>query len=295
MALLLSLIVTIACFGSSEAAEPAWRKPWKGLPELIAVLGTVPEGESILARAQDKDPNFLDRIQLGSASFTESTFARSYSLLDGKEKIELRHEVTLNRRLPLGEAVVDLAHELVHFTEKAMLDPYKPGFELKEFIRRGIEGPGGELTALKSECLVAWALEKKYATYPRHQLCAPYRSADGSFRQDKALADYYALGRWMNRASESLKDAIPNLSADPVVFTSSYARKPYPIALTEEFEATRAAACANNRKKYRLIAAQAESGRAPAGDLLAVERRRLKTYDRLYCQQAAASAEGNER
>ena len=284
MALLFSLIVTIACFGAESGREPAWKRPWKGLPELLAVLGSVPEGESILARAKEKDPNFLDRIQLGSASFTESTFARSYSLLDGKEKIELRHEVTLNRRLPLGEAVVDLAHELVHFTEKAMLDPYKPGFELKEFIRRGIEGPGGELTALRSECLVAWALEKRYRNYPRHQLCAPYRAADGSFRRDQALADYYALGRWMSRAPASLIDAIPNLSSDPVVFTSSYARKPYPIALTEEFEATREAACANNRKKYRLIAAQAEGGRAPAGDLLARERRRLKTYDRLYCR-----------
>jgi hypothetical protein len=282
MALFYLLIASLTAFGSSNA-DPNWRAHWKGLPELLAVLGTVPEGQAILEAAREKDPNFLDHIHKGEASYTESTFARSYSLLDGREHIELRHEITLNRRLPLGEAVVDLAHELVHFTEKAMLDPYKPGFELKEFVKKGIEGPGGELVALRGECEVAWALGKKYEFYPPHRLCAPYRQGD-KFHEAKARRDYYALGRWLRRAPESLTGAVPELTDEPVVFTSSYARKPYPIALTEEFEATREAACENNRKKYRLIAAQAENGRAPAGNLLAQERRRLKTYERLYCR-----------
>ena len=264
--------------------DPDWHAPWKGLPELLAVLGTVPEGAAILDAARGKDANFLDHIHRGDASYTESTFARSYSLLDGRERIELRHEITLNRRLPLGEAVVDLAHELVHFTEKAMLDPYKPGFELKEFVKRGIEGQGGELVALKGECEVAWSLGKKYEFYPPHRLCTPYHQKTG-FNEAKARRDYYALGNWMKTASAELMQAAPELTDEPVVFTSSYARKPYPIALAEEFAATREIACANNRKKYRLIAAQAEDGRIPAEEnLLSQERRRLKTYDRLYCR-----------
>jgi hypothetical protein len=68
------------------------------------------------------------------------------------------------------------------------------------------------------------------------------------------------------------------------VFTSSYARKPYPIALTEEYRATRKMACANNRRKYKLIAAQAEGGGRGPASLLSQESRRLKAYERLYCQ-----------
>ena len=286
MALLFSLLFSL----SSQAAdlpEPRWRAPWKGLPELLVLLGSVPEGEAILARAKEKDPNFLDHIHVGRASYTESTFARTYSLLDGKEKIELRHEITLSERLPLGEAVADLAHELVHFAEKEMLDPYKPGFSLREFVRKGIEGQGGELAALEQECHVAWNLEKAFRHYPRHRLCAPYRKTNGSFDLARARSDYYALGRWERRAPDALLNSFPEISDRNVVFTSSFARKPYPIALAEEFETTRSAACENNRKKYRLISAQAETGRAPDMDLLARERRRLKTYDRLYCRSDA--------
>ena len=68
-----------------------------------------------------------------------------------------------------------------------------------------------------------------------------------------------------------------------MVFTSSYAAKPYPVALAEEFAATRAVACANNRRKFKLIAAQATGGRAPASDWQS-ERRRLQTYEERYCR-----------
>lgn len=289
MPLFFSLL--LACAASLAAAplktDPDWRGPWKGLPQLLAILETVPEGQAILEKAKKKDPLFLDRIRSGDASYTESTFARTYSLLDGQEKIELKHDVTISKHLPLGEAVVDFAHELVHFTEKAMLDPYKPGFELEEFVRRGIEGQGGELQALRQECLVAWSLKRQYRKYPEHRLCEPYQGKKGEFLNQKALGDYYALGSWKKRASPKLLKAIPELTTEDVVFTSSYAKKPYPIALTEEFDATRETACVNNRKKYHLISAQAESGRAPAGDLLQKESRRLKAYDRLYCHQPA--------
>lgn len=286
LALSLSFFLTLCANGAE--AEPAWRSGWNGVPELIPLLASVPEGQKILAEARAKDPDFLSKIHRGEVSFTESTFARSYSLLDGKEQIELKHEITVSKKLALSDAVVDLAHELVHFTEKEMLDPYKPGFEMKQFVKRGIEGQGGELSALKRECEVAWALKRKFEGFPRHRLCAPYQKASGGFDEAKALGDYYALGRWHGRASDELKRELPVTTA-PVVFTSSYARKPYPIALAEEFVATREVACANNRRKYKLIAAQAVSGRAPAS-LLQKERRRLRNYDLMYCSSMSSSA-----
>lgn len=278
--LLFALFFLLLC-PAAQGAQPRWQGPWKNVAELVPLLESVPEGKKVLEEAAGKDKDFLAKIKTGDASFTESTFARTYSLLDGRENIELRHEVTINRRLSLADAVIDLAHELVHFTEKRMLDPYKPGFELRQFVQRGIEGQGGELAALERECVVAWAMKERFPGFPRHQLCESYR-AGARFNRAKALADYYALGSWF-RKNESLKEALPLVSDRTVVFTSSYARKPYPVALAEEFSATREAACANNRKKYRLISAQAEGGRAPSSDQLLRERRRLKAYDRLYC------------
>lgn len=280
------LICVLSLLFSSSAlaaGEPVWAGPWRGISELVAVLETVPEGKRILDQAQAKNGGFLTQIHRGSASYTESTFVRTYSLLDGKERIELRHELTLSKELNLANAVVDLAHELVHYTDKGMLDPYRPGFALKEFVKNGIEGPGGELAALKEECLVAWSLERKYRNYPKHLLCSGYHEGVLGFDSAKAKRDYYALGGWYHRADAELKRVIPELSASRVQFNSSYAAKPYPVALAEEFRETKRAACANNRRKYRLIAAQA-TGRGPASSSLESERSKLQQYDRNFCR-----------
>lgn len=268
----------------AQAGEPAWTSSWRGIPELISVLGSIPEGKKILADAKKKNPAFLDQMHAGDASFTESTFVRTYSLLDGKERIELRHELTLSKKLNLADAVVDLAHELIHYTDKGMLDPYRPGFALKEFVKNGIEGPGGELAALKEECKVAWALERAYVTYPTHLLCSSYHKGEFGFDMAKAKRDYYSLGGWYHKVDPEMRKAMPELTRAKVQFNSSYAGKPYPVALAEEFQETRKAACANNRRKYSLIAAQADSGRSPASGDLENERSRLKWYDQNFCR-----------
>ncbi len=270
----------------TTAAAPAWEGPWRGgIPQLVTLLEQVPEGKKLVARAERKDPDFRQHLHVGKASYTESTFARTYSLVDGGDRVELRHEITLNGALSLAEAVVDLAHELVHFTEKLLLDPYRPGFDLEQFVKSGIEGEGGELIALQRECEVAWALQKKFAAYPEHTLCARYRDKKGAFAVARARQDYYALGKWWKQAPAGLLRAVKEVSAEPVVFTSSFAGKPYPVALAEEFVATRKVACANNQRKYRLIAAQAGTGRAPASNLLLEEKRRLRDFNQQYCDQ----------
>jgi hypothetical protein len=280
---LLSLILALL---AHAAVEPDWRRSDVDFPELLEVLASVPEGQRLLEEVSEKDPIFQKKLLMGEASLTESTFSRSYSLVDGQEKIQVRHEITLNRRLRMSEAVVDLAHELVHFSKKEMLDPYREGFELKQFVLRGIEGPGGELEALSAECGIAWALEKRYKNFPKHPLCAPYKNQNGAFNLEQARLDYYAVGRWLERAGE-LRKIFPDLHSGKVIFTSSYARKPYPIALAEEYDAIRKTACENNRRKYKLIAAQAMANeRRPASvSPLVRERERLKSYEKLYCQQ----------
>ncbi len=277
----------------SFAAAPhkeIWNQTWRNLPQLVNILKTVPQGLAVLRKAENKDPLFVGQIKLGTASYTESTFSRTYSLIDGKEQITLHHEVTLNKELTLADAVEDLAHELVHFTEKGMLDPYRPGFELSQFIRNGIEGEGGELSALAVECKIAWTLERTYKGFPQHKLCESYRLPGNGFAIKAARRDYYALGSWFNHAGPTLKEALPEINRRAVVFTSSYAGKPYPIALSEEYAMTRKTACVNNRRKFRLIASQTtnKSLRKPASaSLLWEERQRLKNYERLYCNSIA--------
>jgi hypothetical protein len=281
--LLWFLLLTAASV--TQAAEPAWNSSWRGIPELTSVLGSIPEGKKILDQAKKKSAAFQEQLHMGDASFTESTFVRTYSLLDGKEKIELRHEVTLSKKLSLADAVVDLAHELIHFTDKGMLDPYRPGFALKEFVKNGIEGPGGELAALREQCKVAWALQRDYEKFPTHLLCSGYHLGALGFNETKAKRDYYSVGGWYSRLDAETQHALPEVTRERVQFNSSYAGKPYPVALVEEFRETRKAACANNRKKYSLIAAQADSGRGPASNDLQNERTRLRWYDQNFCRE----------
>lgn len=292
MGLRFSLTLCLLALLSSvtRAADNPWLRSWRSVAQLVRILRTVPEGRAILERAVEKDPAFSTKIKLGTASYTESTFSRTYSLLDGKEQINLHHDITLNSGLNLADAVVDLAHELVHFTEKGMLDPYKAGFERGEFIRNGIEGAGGELSALTVECRVAWSLETYYDGFPQHRLCERYRGESNGFLRESARLDYYALGTtWFQRAGADLKRVISEISPHSAVFTSSYANKPYPVALSEEYAITRKAACTNNERKYRLISAQAASGRQLASkSSLVAERVRLRDYERRYCAMSAA-------
>jgi hypothetical protein len=286
---LLSLIFLLLITSTAHAQDNAWARGWRSVPQLVKILRTVPEGKVVLERAAKKDPEFISKIKLGSASFTESTFSRTYSLLDGKEQINLHHDVTLNTSLNLADAVVDLAHELVHFTEKGMLDPYKAGFERADFIRNGIEGEGGELSALSIECRVAWSLEDSYDGFPQHRLCERYRGEANSFLREPARLDYYALGAaWFHRSGADLKRVISEVSSHSTVFTSSYAGKPYPVALSEEYAVTKKAACTNNERKYHLISAQTATGRQPASSALSSERLRLRDYERRYCAISAA-------
>lgn len=250
-------------------------------------MESVPEGKRIIKEARERDPDLLAKIHRGDVSFTESTFARSYSLLDGKEQMGAQARDHFKPPLETRRCGGGSRSRAVHFSEKEMLDPYKPGFELKQFVKRGIEGQGGELSALERECEVAWALRRKYPSFPRHRLCVPYQAEGGGFNRKRALEDYYALGEWFANAPKALIEQLP-VTNRRVVFTSSYARKPYPVALAEEYAATREVACANNRRKYKLIAAQADSGRSPASSNLLRERRRLRHYDLLYCRAVKA-------
>ncbi len=268
--------------------EPAWESPWKTVDQLESILASIPQGQQILEQAKKRDPDFAKKIRKGNTSFTESTFQRSYSLNDGSEQVEKKFRVTLNKSLPLSSATLDFAHELVHFARKEMQDPYHSEFQLKSFVENGIEGSGGELAALQQECLVAWELEARYRSFPVHGLCLPYKGEKGAFLLEKAKRDYYALGHHYYSAPDELKKLFPQISFNGVRFSSSYAKKPYPLALFEEFYQSKEAACANNRKKWELVSAQSTNNRAPASVGLLEVRKKLVDFQKRNCRNLQA-------
>ncbi len=250
-------------------------------------MQSVPKGKDVLDSAAKRDPEFRAKIRKGASSFTESTFQRSYSLLDGSEQVEQKFRISLNEKLTLAQATLDYAHELVHFSLKEMQDPYQSKFQLKSFVQNGIEGKGGELAALEQECLIAWELEKKFRQFPVHSLCISYRSKTGEFLRDKARKDYYALGHYYYSVPDDLKETFPQVTFDSVRFSSSYAKKPYPVALYEEFYQSKRSACENNRKKWELISAQAQRGRNPASENLTGLKRKLVEFQKRNCLEAS--------
>lgn len=290
---MLSFFLMAFCFSFSAGAaeislvdrESFWnRRGWTNPQELVAVIQSVPQGKELWEKSLQKEQGLPSELSSGKASYTESSFVRSYSLLDGKEIVRQKNKIYLNSSLSLAEAALDLAHELIHFNDKAVLNPYRDNFTVEAFISQGIEGKGGELDALEQECAISWALEQKFKYFPRHKICSKYRDQSGVFARDQALKDYYSIGGW-DFPSE-VEQHLPLLNRRPIHLSSSYAKKPYPLALYQDFLDTKKSACANNQKKYELISAQVEGGRNPAGfSALEKEKRRLKRYRERNCKK----------
>ncbi len=278
----LFFILLFAMENASFAAE--WGSREWSLPELLELLRTTPTGKALLAKAQAKDQKFLTQIYKGRVSFTENTYSRSYSLLDGQEEIHVSETITIGDSLAKSDAVVDLAHELTHFAYKQFMSPYHLELTKTEFIHNGIEGRGGELDAFAVECRVAWELQKKYLNFPDHSLCKHYRVGELGFSRALAKQDYYAVGKIVSKSDASLLQSFPAYSQKLPVFTSSYAHLPYPLALAKEYEDTRRSACENNAKKYKLIASQSTKGRAPSSLRLESEVLRLTAFRQNFCQ-----------
>ncbi|MGZ3656626.1 MAG: hypothetical protein ACXVB9_05460 [Bdellovibrionota bacterium] len=271
------LLLTLA--SPARAETRIWFHPWKSTAEIATILRAVPDGRALLASAEKKDPQFLQHVSAGNASSTEDLLTATLNAFDGEDHTGTAQQITLKKDLPLSDAVADLAHEIVHFTERPPFDPYRSGLVLKTFVRENIEGKGGELAAFATECKVAWEIEKDDPSFPQHKFCQRYRLPGNKFALEAARHDYYAIGSWLTKASTSLKKNFPELTMSDPVFTSGISRKPYPISLNEEFSRTRIAVCDLNRKKYLLT----RKSTAPPSELMA-ERKRLEDFHAQNCR-----------
>jgi hypothetical protein len=288
MAAVVTFILLIAFPPVARGAEPVWKKQWTAATELITTLGLVPEGRALLEAARAKSPGFEKRILPGDASFTERQQLGAYSAATGKESFRESLRIYINRRHSHADAAVDLAHELVHLTDRKPVDPYAASFTAAGYVRAGIEGEGGELAAFRAECRVAWALEKAFPAFPAHRQCGAFRRGT-EIDPELARLAYYAVGKAeYAKLAPTLRKELPELSPADSVLSSGLASRPYPVMLSQQFSSSRQAACAMNRHKLGQLAKPLPAGgRDRESASVREEVKKLKAFAQSHCRGAS--------
>lgn len=224
------------------------------LEEAIGLLQQSPTGRSLVERAMKtwgarSIAELLGHFQWGSASRTDAVLIRHYDADTGRETRERRVTIYLRGGQTEGNLLLDIAHELVHATSRPLWDPYDPQLTAVKYIRAAIEGPGGEVEAVQTECQVGFELSAGPLPLPEGARC---RSYEGAGARERIQRDFYRVGRWSGelRARLGAESArLPELSSDRPALYSSTGGTPYPVALLEEYRQLTAAACGNSLRR----------------------------------------------
>lgn len=238
--------------------------------QLIQILQRSSTGKKILdkaaIKAQHNGQTLLDVISAGDGSLTDTTLIRRFSP-DTPDEVdyETRSHVTVNRRLRVIDAVLDLAHELTHYTFRMPFNPYDHQFNLKSFVKSTVEGEGGEVEAFVIECQVLFEL------YPNENRQNCQKIVDPkSQKLSKTLGveHFYRVGGHLRSFAQEMgdyalrPDDFPHLSQDDALFISSAWGLPYPVAAFKEYVTIMGRACENDQKRLDILKNQLS--RSPA-------------------------------
>lgn len=241
------------------------------LQELIQLLRTSKTGRKVLAMATKKARSYglelNDVIHPGDGSLTDTTLIRRFSPGNPDEvAYESRSKVYINRNLSVKNAILDMAHELVHFSLREAFNPYQGNFGLKGFVVSTVEGRGGEVEAYLVECQVHIEL------FPNVDSNCKKVISETTGRVDKTLGieAFYQMGRYYSIFVNTLKKH--NLSTkdfsfagkDHADFISSAYGLPYPLAAVHEYESIMQKVCHNDEKRLAIM--KNNLGRAPASE-----------------------------
>lgn len=244
----------------AEENNQADEKQTLRLAQILQILESAPTGKELLRGAKLR--GVTERIFPDVISRTDAIITRRFDVKSKKESRERKVEIHLNFNQPNTEIVLDLAHELTHALAPMGMDPYDPKLRVEDYIRNGIEGNGGEADALMNECTVSRELQKQGADVNESR-CSRYQSdlAEKPFDARKAiLKDFYRVGYWMTPLKNTIVTAVfPFLSSREPILYSSTGRKPYPMALYEEFKELSKLACENTERRVASL-----STRSPA-------------------------------
>jgi hypothetical protein len=241
---------------------------------LITALKKSTSGRNILERATEKaaqqGKTLLDVISSGEGSLTDTTLVRRFSASNPKDVVyETKSRVYLNRHLKTLDAMLDLAHELTHYTYREAFNPYDSRFHLKDFIQKTVEGRGGEVDAYLVECKVLSEL------YPgdlenRSNCGKVLDQRTGRLSKAKGTQEFYKVGAHFSNLKKdfqkfSMKESdLPQVSSEHAMFISSAWGVPYPVAAVREYSNIMDRVCKNDQNRLSLM--QNKGDRSPASE-----------------------------
>lgn len=284
---LISLLISFSLFAVEEKLihvdeQTHRRTSWSeytdseeiNFKRLFSLLERSAAGAKIMKDASRKAARLgltlADIVKVGDGSLTDTTLVRKFNPRSPEVVIyETKSVVYLNRHLAWDDALLDLAHELTHYTHRNSFNPYEDSFNAKDFIRSTIEGEGGEVEAFLTECQVAKELFSR--TGQLRSNCRKIETDEGKLSFDRAVELFYHVGPYFDSFHKKLSDkkmesAFNGLSSGKINFISSAYGVPYPVAALMEFELVMNKVCENDKKRLAYMQQEQEKtpGRAPA-------------------------------
>lgn len=289
------LLISFSVFALEEKtihvdSQTHSRKSWMeythseelNLKRLFDLLERSPTGAKIMKAASRKAGRLgltlNDIVRVGEGSLTDTTLVRKFNPRSPDVVIyETKSVVYLNRHLAWDDALLDLAHELTHYTHRNSFNPYEDSFNARDFIRSTIEGEGGEVEAFLSECQVAREIFSKSSLIRSN--CRKIEGEEGKLSFERAVELFYHIGDYFHPFQKKLSEkkmeaAFSGLSAEKINFISSAYGVPYPIAALMEYELVMNKVCENDKKRLAYMQQEQDkfAGRAPASTSQTTQR-----------------------
>lgn len=243
-------------------------EPDESLRLMVGLLQKSPIGKKLILaakrKANDYGQTFYEIIKVGSGSITDTTLIRKFSPSNPSQVIyETRSKVYIDKNLSLFNAVLDLAHELTHYTRRTAFNPYNSNFSLKDFIKSTVEGKGGEVEAYIVECQVMGELFPRLKN--KKSNCEKvYDYSLGSYQKKLGIKQFYRVGDYLKEFInlknnwEPKESDFPYLTGRDPIFVSSAYGLPYPVAAIREYQSIMSKVCRNDKKRLELLRAKYE-------------------------------------
>lgn len=224
--------------------------------------------ESAMRKASESGHTLYQLLSVGDGSLTDTTLVRRFQSHDPTKVVyETRSKVILNKHLKVLDAILDLSHELTHFTFREPFNPYDYRFGLKDFVANTVEGRGGEVDAYLVECKVL----KEILPSELQSRSSCMRVIDlktGSLSKEQGIKEFYKIGAHFQNMMNEIKkfsldqNEFKKVSDEEAIFISSAWGLPYPVAAVKEYQNIMDRVCKNDQNRLTIM--QSALDRAPA-------------------------------
>ncbi|MEK7689789.1 MAG: hypothetical protein AAB425_02085 [Bdellovibrionota bacterium] len=263
---------------------------WTPVRAALSRIESTPEGRRLVEAVfrtwhLDTLDALEEKIVLAEFSRTDALITRHFDPATGMETREKELQILIRADRTPDELALDLAHELEHASIAPAWDPYDPALTAGKYMHATIAGPGGEVDALVTECLIARRLlgPSAVANLPeRAQVCRNFAGEietalnhsvsralaahallkpPSDFRA-KVLRAFFKVGPWYRSVQTELgaeKEAFPFLSDEEPDLFSSTGNAPYPAALLREYVSLNRSACENTLRRMEKLGPSADT------------------------------------